>query len=158
MRTRPSDSRRAVLAAPPGTRSAGLVVIAIATTVLAAWIARATGWTALPDWIYRTNPMTAASLVLSGVVLLCPRAPRASIAGTLKLVVGCMICAIGVAKLGPLMIGQQRGVDLLLFPETVQSFNDNVLMAPSSALALVLLGGALVLSTRRSPQAPIVAQ
>jgi signal transduction histidine kinase len=116
------------------------------------------GWTALPFWIYRTNPMTAASLVLSGFVLLLPRATGASMRAYLKRAVGWILCAVGAAKLVRLMIGQQRGVDLLLFPETVQSFNENVLMAPSSALALVLLGGALVLSTRRFPQAPIVAQ
>jgi len=158
MRTRLSGYKHAVLSAPPVARSAGLVVIAIVAAVLAGWIARTLGWAASPAWIYRMNPMTAAGFAFAGTALLLPRTTRVSIAATLKLALGCGVCAIGLLRLAKLIIGQPDGVDLLLIPRAVQSFNVSVLIAPNSALALVLLGGALILSTRRRPQAPLGAQ
>ncbi len=158
MRTRVSTYRRAVLAAPLVTKSAGLVVLTITAAILAAWLARTLGSTALPIWIFRMNPMTAASLVLAGAALHLPRTTRVSVAGTLKLALGCGISAIGVLKLAQLLMGQPSGMDLLLFRQTVQSLKGSVLMAPNTALALVLLGGALMLSTRRWRQAALGAQ
>ncbi len=150
MRTRLSPYRRGVLAAPPVAKSAGLAVMTIAAAVLAAWIARALAWTGLPVWIFRMNPMTAASLALAGAALFLPRTTRVSVVGTLKLALGCGICAIAVSKLAQLAMGQPSGIDLLLFPRTVQSLGGRNLMAPNTALALFLLGGGLVLGTRRA--------
>jgi len=67
MGTRLSAHRRAAMRAPPVTKIAGLVVMAIVVAVLAAWIARTSGWTALPLWVYRMNPMTAGGLALAGI-------------------------------------------------------------------------------------------
>lgn len=158
MRTRLSPYRRAALAAPPVTKSAGLLVLAIVALVLAAWVARTLDWAVLPVWVYRMNPMTAAALVLAGTALLLPRTTRPSAARTLKLAFGCGTCAIAMLKLAQLVMGQSSGIDLLLFPGTVQSFKNHVLMAPNTAVALVSLGGALMLGTRQSPWAPLAAQ
>lgn len=76
MRTRLSPYRRGVLAAPPVAKSAGLAVMTIAAAVLAAWIARALAWTRLPVWIFRMNPMTAASLALAGAALFFRERPE----------------------------------------------------------------------------------
>ncbi len=132
--------------------------MAIALWVLAGWVARAVGWTALPVWIYRTNPMTAASIALAGAALLFPRTTRASAEKIVKLAFGCGVLAIGILKVSQLIMGQPSGVDLLLFPRTVQSLRGSHLMAPNTAVALVFLGGALMLSTRRSRQASLGAQ
>jgi signal transduction histidine kinase len=158
MHTRLSPVRRAILASPPVTKSAGIAVVIVAAAVMAAWIARTFGWTALPVWIYRMNPMTAASLAFAGTALLLPRTTRFSVSGTLKLALGSSIVAIGALKLAQLVLGRPAGIDLLLFPRTVQSTEGPHLMAPNTAIALVCLGGALMLSTRGGRRAPLGAQ
>lgn len=158
MHTRPSPVRRAILSSPPVTKSAGVVVAIVAAAVMAAWIARTFGWTGLPSWIYRTNPMTAASLGLAATALLLPRTTRASVSRTLKLALGSSIVAIGGLKLAQLILGQPDGIDLLLFLQTLRSTDGLHLMAPNTAIALVCLGGALVLSTQKWRQAPLGAQ
>lgn len=157
MSTSISPYRRAVLAAPPVVRSAGLFAMAIAAAVLAAWIAGTLAQTTLPAWIYRMNPMTATSLAVAGAALLLPRTTRTSCA-TLKVALGCGIFAVGLMKLGQLAVGQPSGIDLLLFPWAVQSPGSFKLMAPNTALALALLGGALMLSTQSWRRAILAAQ
>src|SRR5215475_12952613 len=104
MRTRLSPFRHAALAAPPVTKSAGLVVLAIVAAVLAAWVARTLGWAALPVWVYRMNPMTAAGLAMAGTALLLPRTTRASRVRSFKRALGCGTSAIGIVKLAELII------------------------------------------------------
>jgi signal transduction histidine kinase len=157
MHTRTNLRRRAVFAAPPVAKAAGYLVIAIAAVVLAAWAAKTVGWEEAPSWIFRMNPMTAASLVLAGGALLLPRRSRASADATLKLAFGMAISAIALLKLAQITMGRPIGVDLLLFPRQVQSV-ERGLMAPNTALALLLLGGSLMLSTRRWRRAALGAQ
>ena len=108
--------------------------LVIATAVLAAWTAKAAGVTSLAYSIYRMNPMTAVCLALSGAALCLSRQALPSAAGMARLALGCIISAVGTAKLSQLVTAQQAGIDLWLFTSEISSGNRQ-LMAPNTAIA-----------------------
>lgn len=144
--------RRGILAASPVSRVAGIMVLVIAMAVLAAWAAKLAGVTSLANWIYRMNPMTAVCLALSGSALCLSRRPLPAAAAIARLVLGCVIAAIGTVKLSQLAIGQPAGIDLWLFAREVTS-RTRQLMAPNTAIAFSLLGGSLALASISRPWA-----
>lgn len=148
MLNRAGGRRRAILTASPVSRAAGLMSLVIATAVLAAWTAKAAGVTSLAYSIYRMNPMTAVCLALSGAALCLSRQALPSAAGMARLALGCIISAVGTAKLSQLVTAQQAGIDLWLFTSEISSGNRQ-LMAPNTAIAFTLLGASLALASIR---------
>jgi signal transduction histidine kinase len=140
--------RRAVLAASPVSRVAGVMALVIAAAVLAAWSAKMGGVTSLAHSIYRMNPMTAVCLALSGAALCLSRRALPSTAGAARLALGCAVAAVGTVKLSQLAMGQHAGIDLWLFTSEVRS-GTRQLMAPNTAIALTLLGASLALASIR---------
>jgi len=123
-----------------------MVVLSIATAVLAAWAIRSLGATAAPTWVYRMNPMTAAALELLGVALLLPRTSRPGTARRTKAFLGLAVAATGAIRLSELVIGAGLAIDLAFFPSEVLSFKLSR-MAPTTAIAFTLLGAATVASS-----------
>lgn len=148
---------RAVLTATPVSRSAGYLIVAVATLVLTAWATDMQAADALIPGLSRMNPMTAAALGLAGVALNLSRSTRPSPARLLKQALGGAVAIIGAAKLWALAFDLTPSIDLLIFPDRVAAFSRS-LMAPTTAAALALLGGAITLSTFRSHRANVAAQ
>jgi hypothetical protein len=118
---------------------------------------------ALIPGISRMNPMTALCLGLAGVALVAPRRTWPAGSARVRLALAVVIAGVSTVKLVAAGAGPAPSVDLLIFAESVKRF-ERSLMAPTTALGLVLLGAALALtasSARRpywqpssAPQAP----
>lgn len=156
-RERRGPRARALLTATPVSRAAGSLIVAIAVLVLAAWATDMKAADALIPGFNRMNPMTAVALGLAGVALTLSRSTRPSPARLLKQALGGAVAIIGAAKLWALVFGLTPGIDLLIYPDRVAVFSRS-LMAPTTAAALALLGGAIILSTFRSHKANVAAQ
>ncbi|WP_293676358.1 ATP-binding protein [uncultured Phenylobacterium sp.] len=139
------------------SRAAGALAVSIALANFLAWTGLALFGAAAPAWVFRMNPVTAVCLMLAGAALWLPRGTRPSVLNGLKLGMGGTIAAIGAAKLAELAIGRGFAVDLALFPEATLLF-ERSRMAPNTALAFVLLGAGLALSTRPGARAATQAQ
>ena len=137
--------RRGMLAATPVSRAAGVIAIAIAMAVLAAWTAMAAGVTQPAGWIYRMNPVTAVGLVLSGAAVCLPRRLMPSAAAVAKLMLGCVVGAIGAVKLWQLATGQRTSIDLWLFVWDL-SLEKRQVMSPNTAVSFLFLGASLALT------------
>lgn len=112
---------------------------------------------ALIPGISRMNPMTALCLGLAGVALVAPRRTWPAGSARVRLALAVVIAGVSTVKLVAAGAGPAPGVDLLIFAESVKRF-ERSLMAPTTALGLVLLGAALALTASSARRAVLAAQ
>ncbi|WP_167737429.1 sensor histidine kinase [Sphingomonas parva] len=126
------------------------------TLVLFGWAAGYDSLTRIFPKLSAMNPMTAICVILAAAALaLRPRPDARWIR-----VLASLIVATGAAKLAQLGLGLPAGVDQLLFPDQLGRAVDlpPSRMAPNTAFALVLTGGALIASGARNARAILLSQ
>jgi PAS domain S-box-containing protein len=128
--------------------AAGLTVIAIGALVLVGWASDIELLKRIYPHFTAMNPLTAFCLVFSGVALLLARWGYDRAAGAL----GVTIVLVAIGKFADIASGHVP-IDQLLFADELHGkFGPSNAMAPNTALALMLLGVALIfsVSARRS--------
>jgi PAS domain S-box-containing protein len=140
-------SRAATFTAPRIVRGAGAGALFIGAAILLAWATNLLRWTSLIPDMQRMNPITAVCVTLLGAGLLLPRRRWPATVKAAKWVIGGVVAAAGVVKLAQLTLGVGAGFDLLLFPARVMA-GGRTMMAPNTAICLVLLGVAITLTAR----------
>ena len=101
------------------------------------------------------NPMTALSFVVAGFALWCVQSAKPV---RLTQAFSIIVIAIAALRLGELLFSWNIGVDQFLFPAALRAATLPSGMAPNTALAFLLTGGALFLSTRKAKLRSLAAQ
>lgn len=100
------------------------------------------------------NPVTAVCVVAAAVALILTRTRPA-----MARFVGALVVTIAGGKLAQLLIGYSPGVDQLLFaPSLTDAGGSPNRMAPNTALALLLLGWAVLAATSRRRRIILLSQ
>jgi len=142
------------MAKVPDNQSAGFANV---WARLAPWVAIVLALVALFGWRFgmpvlmriipgmvAINPMTATSFCLIGLGLVAAKRPG-PLAMWVANVLGCVVIAIGLARLGDVAGWWQTHIDVLLFTDKVRNAVPANYMATNTAINLVLTGSALVL-------------
>ena len=101
------------------------------------------------------NPMTALSFVVAGAALWCVQTAKPV---RLTQCFSIIVIAIAALRLGEILFDWNIGVDQLLFPAALRAATLPSGMAPNTALAFLLTGGALFLSTHKAKPWSLAAQ
>jgi PAS domain S-box-containing protein len=126
----------------------GAAVLALGVVVLSGWVLELEGLLRLHSQLPAMQFNTALLVAVSGLGLLAGAASRAR----LQAVAGLAVLAVAVPTALQFAFGRSLGVDTLFWtPFVVNPVFAAGRMAPASAVAFVLIGGALVAALRPRP-------
>ena len=135
------------------SRAAGVSVSLVGCVVLLGWALDVESLKRIAPGLVAMNPATAVSLVLAGIALSLITVPRRA-SRVVASVCGAAVLAVGACKLTAVFTPVDLGIDRLLFQGKLNGPNNPIpnRMAPNTALNLVLLGSALLLTLGGGPR------
>ncbi len=140
-------------------RAMGGLVLVVGLLVLVGWWRDTTLLKSVRPTFVSMKPNTATAFVLAGLALLTFRRQQARPARWLTLGIPAAMTIIGALTLAEYLLGVNLRIDQLLFQDhAAVSTSPPGRMAPTSALALVLMGSAILLTRRGTNATAQVAQ
>ena len=144
------------------TLATGLVLWALALTVLLGWVTRIEALRALLPGGVAMNPLTAIGFALLGVALLRAAPPAhadvPSRPDPLPGVLAAAVAVLAASRLVAYVGGPDPGLDRLLFREALAAYDPPNEMAPNTAAAFLLCSAALILLRRREERLVFAGQ